>query len=108
MIGQPQLRLDSLEWQVWEYVNSTVSLQTIAHQLGLTVEKVQQVAFRLITANIAEEVFLISAARTTPMEEMATVTGNSLQPSVSQSFLQNLMGFLRQTIGSKGLLSFPS
>lgn len=53
--GQPQLRLDSLEWQVWEFANGTVSLQTIAAQLGLTVEKLQQIAFRLIAVNLGKE-----------------------------------------------------
>lgn len=53
--GQPKLRLDCLEWQVWEFADGTVSLQMIATQLGLTVEKVQQIAFRLIAVNLGRE-----------------------------------------------------
>lgn len=101
--GKPQLRLDSLEWQVWEFVNGTVSLREIAKQLGLSVEKVQQIAFRLILINLAEEVPMIAAALTCAVVESTPVAdslpelaaGSSSQTSVSHSFLQNLVGFLR-------------
>ncbi|EGJ33429.1 MULTISPECIES: DUF4388 domain-containing protein [Moorena] len=57
--GQPKYSLDSIEWQVWEYTNGNVSLKRIARQLRLPVEKVQQVAFRLITTGLVEEVPLL-------------------------------------------------
>lgn len=51
--GQPQQRLDALESQVWQYSQGTVSLRAIARQLRLPVERVQQIAFRLIAVGIA-------------------------------------------------------
>ncbi len=57
--GQPQCRLDALEWQVWEYTNGTISLAAIAQQLRLPLAKVQQIASRLITVGLAEEVSLL-------------------------------------------------
>ena len=101
--GQPQLRLDSLEWQVWEFAKGTVSLRAIATQLGLSVEKVQQIAFRLIVTNLAEEVPILAAAPTPAVQPSSRVepslpgaiAGASGKPNVSQAFLQNLVGFLR-------------
>jgi hypothetical protein len=100
--GKPQLRLDSLEWQVWEFANGTVSLRQIAKQLGLPIEKIQQVGFRLIVTNLVEEVPLM-AAPAPPLATNNRVGDNLAEPmvdsnhktSVSQSFLQNLVGFLR-------------
>ncbi len=54
--GEPQCRLDGLEWQVWKYTNGRVSLEAIAKQLKLSVEKVQEIAWRLITVGLAKEV----------------------------------------------------
>ena len=97
--GKPQLRLDSLEWQVWEFANGSISLRKIAEQLGLPVEKVQHVAFQLIVANLVEEVPLIAA----PTNRGATtcdadLPDSSSQTNVSQLFLQNLVGFLQNKV----------
>lgn len=54
--GEPDCRLDALERKVWEYSNGKVSLNAIAQQLRLSVEKVQQIAWRLITVGLAKEV----------------------------------------------------
>ncbi|QDL08270.1 hypothetical protein DP113_10410 [Brasilonema octagenarum UFV-E1] len=62
-ITQPTLQLDSLELQVWQLANGTISLGEIANQLELAVEKVQQIAFRLLRSDLVEEVFLTSASR---------------------------------------------
>ena len=101
--GKPQLRLDTLESQVWEFANGTVSLRQIANQLGLPVEKLQQVGFRLIVTNLVEEIPIIAAAPTPPVAVSSRVADDTLHPMVSssspthvsQSFLQNLVGFLR-------------
>ena len=98
--GKPQLRLDSLEWQVWEFANGSISLRKIAEQLGLPVEKVQHIAFQLIVANLVEEVPLIAA----PTNAMGASTceadlpDSSSQTHVSQLFLQNLVGFLQNKV----------
>ena len=129
--GQPQIRLDSSELQVWELANAKVSLQQMAKKLGFSVEKVQQIAFRLIVTNLVEEIFLIEAAAGSAVAEtpvlkenlpspiaessskfkasnsLATQNppkgNNSAKPvveasnkaAVSQSFLHNLVGFLK-------------
>jgi hypothetical protein len=98
--GQPQYRLNAQEWQVWEYTKGTVSLKAIARQLRLPVEKVQQIAFRLITVGLAEEVPLLIG--TLPIEAVEPLPAQLLEQeqeqNVSQSFVQNLMGFLRSKV----------
>lgn len=95
--GKPQQRLNQTEWQVWEFVNGTVSLAAIAKQLQLETEKVQQIAFRLMVSGIAEEMPLMAEApqamiNPEPLEAIASQPGAT---HVSSSFLQNLVGFLK-------------
>ncbi len=94
--GQPHYRLDRLEWQVWEYTKGTMPLKAIAQQLRLPVEKVQQIAFRLITVGIAEEVPLVPGSFPTPEVKSlsAPLINEAASQNISSSFLQNLMGFL--------------
>jgi hypothetical protein len=95
--GKPQLRLNQVEWQIWEFTNGAVSLSAIANQLRLPVEKIQQVAFRLIVSAIAEEIPLIAEPISlTPEAEPTELSVAPTEASaVSQSFLQNLVGFLK-------------
>jgi hypothetical protein len=116
MVKQPKMQLNAQEWQVWEFVNGQVSLQHIANQLTIPIATVQQIAFRLIVVGLAEEYFMVAAAPTFTLEEsMSTATPTVTFPepvqeivsvnkpmekppeksSVSQSFLKNLVGFLR-------------
>ena len=146
----PSLQLDSQEPRVWKYANSQTSLNEIANQLSIPLEKVRQVAFRLIVSNLAEEAFIVvtpkkpihedtqefadldstngfgeltSHASTTHLStsksneiayalktqkrDTATVDNKVLEPiatdsshknNVSQSFLENLVGFLKQKV----------
>ena len=103
---QPKLQLNAQEWQVWEFANGEVSLEKIANQLNLTVETVLQIAFRLIVIGLAEEHFMVAAASVPMMEQsipeipvIAPVTETAHKPAVSQSFLKNLVGFLRSKTG---------
>lgn len=50
--GKPQLKLDSLESKVWECSKRMISLKAIAIELRIPVEKVQQIAFRLIAVGL--------------------------------------------------------
>jgi Domain of unknown function (DUF4388) len=99
---QPQIPLDAKEWQVWEFVNGHVSLENIANQLQISVEAVQQIAFRLIVVGLAEEHFMVATSPTSTLEEythpvvsVEAVQELSQKPNVSQSFLKTLVGFLR-------------
>ena len=106
---KPQLPLDSLELQVWELANGEISLKEIAKQLGISIEKVQQVVFRLIVTNLAEEIFILTKPTTVVaesrlggenllepnLEPVSKPSANNSKSNVSQSFLQNLVGFLK-------------
>jgi hypothetical protein len=98
--GKPQPKLNQTEWQVWEFTNGTQSIGAIAAQIQLSVEKTQQIAFRLVVAGLAEEVPLVtaSAAPSSSLDPIDT-QGFPQIPSggegISQSFLHNLVGFLR-------------
>lgn len=96
--GKPQLRLNQGEWQVWEFTNGTVTLNTIAQQLQLPIQKVQQIAFRLIVSGLAEEMPIVVEPSYSAEFEQNSVEPAVSQPEtapVSQSFLQSLVGFLR-------------
>lgn len=105
-VGNPQVRLNSLEVQMQEFTNGSVSLSAIAQQLNQPIAKVQQAAFRLILAGLVEELPLGTSATTTqdssamldPMEESLEEfekTETAEQAKGSNSFLQNFVGFLR-------------
>lgn len=103
--GQHRFRLDPLEWQVWEFAKGTVSLQAIAKQLGIPVEKVQQTAFRLIVLSLAEEVPMIipappsvRAKGNSVSAELPELIQDSHKTAISQSFLKNLVSFLRSKV----------
>jgi hypothetical protein len=59
-----RIQLDSQESRVWEYADNQTSLNEIANRLLLPLEKVQQIAFRLIVSNLAEEAFIIDTPKT--------------------------------------------
>ncbi|HEY9761169.1 MAG TPA: DUF4388 domain-containing protein [Trichocoleus sp.] len=96
--GKPSLKLSQTEWQVWEFTDGKTSLKEIAQHLRLPIEKVQQVAFRLIVVNLIEEMPMTASA---PAEATAMSAPHSepapLEPesNLSHSFLQNLMSFLK-------------
>jgi hypothetical protein len=53
--GKPHLRLDFEESQVWESTDGNATLKAVAKKLNLSIEKIQQIAFRLIVVGLAEE-----------------------------------------------------
>lgn len=93
---QPQFQLKSQEWQVWEFVNGHVSIQEIANQIQLPVEIVQQIAYRLIIVGLITENSMAATdtlATDTMTEE--EVSEANMKASDNQSFLKNLVEFLR-------------
>jgi Domain of unknown function (DUF4388) len=118
--GKPQLRLNQLEWQVWEFANGNAAIQDIAKQLQLPIEKIQQVAFRLMVVGLVEEVpwlvgtpapkadlekveevpwLVETPAPKADLEKMSVLgmegRSNTGQTSLSPLFLQSLVGFLK-------------
>jgi hypothetical protein len=83
--------------------NSSVPLDAIASQLKQPIEVIQQTAFRLISVGLVAEVPTLAPSRARSTEEdvlepIAAVVNpdkeNNGQP-LSNSFMQNLLGFLR-------------
>ncbi|WP_204137627.1 DUF4388 domain-containing protein [Halomicronema sp. CCY15110] len=116
--GKPTLKLKQAEWQVWEFTDGRTSLKEIAKHLQLSVRQIQQIAFRLIVVSLLEEVPILkpvstpqpplissqppkaAAAEATPspakkLPPSSPETVNATREPVSQSFLNNLMGFLK-------------
>ena len=136
--GKPQVRLEYSECQVLEYANGKLSLRDIAKTIELPLEKVQQIAFRLIVTNLVEESLVVTTQTSFKEDALAfddldstnafgeqiikpvvtvkvesgiekdrngfsSIGYKTLEPSVdsskktavSQSFLQNLVGFLQ-------------
>ena len=102
-VKQLRLQLNAQEWQVWEFADGEVALAKIANQLNLTVDTVLQIAFRLIVIGLVEEHFMVAADSVSMVEEVSPyeipviepVPEPVKKPAVSQSFLKNLVGFLR-------------
>jgi len=99
--GRPHLQLSAQEWQVWELADRSATIEQIAKQLQLPVATVQQIAFRLILVGLLEEVPIIAVDSKKErvvemMPELALASANG--SSVNQSFLQNLVGFLRSRV----------
>lgn len=103
VIGKRHLRLDSLEGRLWQTANGTVPLNVIANQFKQPIETVQQTAFRLISVGLVAEVPMIAPARTKASAEealeSAAMTADNNKDSngqaLSNSFMQNLLSFLR-------------
>ncbi|MBW4630086.1 MAG: DUF4388 domain-containing protein [Brasilonema octagenarum HA4186-MV1] len=103
---KPQIHLNTLEWQVWELADGSISLSAIASQLNQPITIVQQAAFRLMLVGLVEEVsvaeFIVNKTND-PMNsnsDNSSVFGfkkskNSETFKISTSFLQNLVGFLK-------------
>lgn len=92
-IGQPNVRINRVEWSVWNLVDEQVSVQQISEQLTLPVEEVQRVTLRLALVGLIEEL-----PRVAVPTAIASVSGVPVtEPAqLSQSFLHNLMGFLQK------------
>ncbi|MEQ9549268.1 MAG: DUF4388 domain-containing protein [Coleofasciculus sp. G3-WIS-01] len=107
VIGKRHLRLDSVEGQVWQRSNGSISLNTMATQLKQPIEIIQQTAFRLISVGLVQEVPMMTAlSRSKAMAEdvlepVAAGTNHGGKEDnvsgVSHSFMQNLLGFLRSS-----------
>ena len=97
---QPQISLNAQEWQLWEFVNGEISLRNIATHLRISVENIQQIAFRLMIVGLVEEHFMIADSisnleSSTPPPTSTTVQKPPEKLNLSQSFFKTLVNFLR-------------
>ncbi len=96
----PNLRLDGQEFKVWNLALGEISIAKIAAQLGLEIEKVRQIGFRLSSIGLVQEVSVEppqpSIDKKSEALTPAYVGGGNANVLVSASFLTNLMGFLKK------------
>ncbi|MBD2175307.1 DUF4388 domain-containing protein [Pseudanabaena sp. FACHB-1998] len=102
--GQSSLRLDNQENQVLALADGVMNLKKMAEQLQIPIQKVQQIAFRLIVVGVVEEVpdiDLVGAMTSNPnmaevdAEPSDRVMSSNARTEISNSFLQSLVGFLQ-------------
>lgn len=105
--NKPQIRLNTFEWQLWEFASGDISIKDIATQLNQPTIKIQQAAFRLMLVGLIEEVPSITSNYLEYHYDMdltwvskygsraAKKYRESQAPTVSSSLLQNLVGYLR-------------
>lgn len=98
--GKPHLHLNAVEWQIWEFTNGQESLKAIAEHLQLPVKKIQQIVFRLSVVGLIEEIPMLMASPTPATKEDSTQAESVIpnKEQVSHSFLDNLMGFLKNKV----------
>lgn len=100
---RPEIRLNALEWQIWEFAQGNVALTAVAKQINQSVEHVRQAAFRLIVAGLVEEIppkmdsdeSLMNLQFVNPYLRSDKNSELPKSSQTSMSFLQNLVGFLR-------------
>jgi Domain of unknown function (DUF4388) len=93
---QPSFRLDRHELQLWKLADGQTTLATIAEQMGMSVDVIRQVSFRLSSFRLIQEIPNDSIPPIS--EELAvSVSGSGFKnSSVSSSFLGNLKNFLKK------------
>ncbi|MFN5856179.1 MAG: DUF4388 domain-containing protein [Pseudanabaenaceae cyanobacterium] len=116
--GNNGLRLDRAELAVQKFADGILTLNGIAKELDQPIEKVRQIAFRLIVVGLAEEVPTFDGNYSSsgmedislpdlnqegkkPDSEVSSGKNAADKPDknvVSQAFLQNLVGFLQQKL----------
>ena len=96
LAGKPNVSINSQEWQVWAFAHGTKSLKEIGLQLALPVEKVQQIAFRLISVGLVEELPVQEELALSPVENVKV--NEAKKDGVSANFLQTLVSFLRNKL----------
>jgi hypothetical protein len=103
--GKPHLRLKALEWQIWEFTDGHTPIHEIAAQLNLPIEKVRQIALRLILVGLMEELPQLGHPEPELMPDAdidhlpvdageEAASPKEPQQDVGHSFLQSLLGFL--------------
>ncbi len=104
----PSVQLGKIEWQVWEHIDGTTTIQQIAQKLNLPVLEVQKICFRLMVMGMVEEVVNVSLHPSTapsvsptdpsPVSEMDADPVNTSSTALSSSFLNEIIGFLKTKV----------
>ena len=96
----PKLRLDAQESKVWTLAQGEMSIAKIAERLELSIEKVQQIGFRLCAIGLLQEVPqpYIHKSIDLPVPSLSPITSQKVSSPISTSFLGKLKGFLKQKV----------
>jgi Domain of unknown function (DUF4388) len=92
----PALRLDTQESKVWNLADGERSIASIAAQLGLEIDRVQQIGFRLCAIGLVREVAIDRVPVTLDLPTPNPAEADNSMVPISTSFLSRLMGFLKQ------------
>ncbi|MEM7727448.1 MAG: DUF4388 domain-containing protein [Cyanobacteria bacterium P01_A01_bin.45] len=107
--NRTHLHLNAFERQVWEFANGRISLNDIATELQQPILLVQGAAYRLMLANLVDEIPMVRIANIhqknaeldswNPKIIASTSVPDKIKDikpqTLSSSFLENLVGFLR-------------
>ncbi|WP_088243858.1 DUF4388 domain-containing protein [Calothrix rhizosoleniae] len=96
--GKPHMHLNQEEWKMWEFVDGKTSVKTISQQLNISMDNIQRIAFRLITVNLCEEIPFAAMKSSHIPENLSVSELEDSQNDLSESFLNNLMEFLKTKI----------
>ncbi|MBD2663124.1 hypothetical protein B6N60_00674 [Richelia sinica FACHB-800] len=101
--SQTELRLNQLEYQVWELTQEPIAIREIAQRLNLNEQQVQQVALRLMVIGLLTEVPSFLEVVSSESLRSTTLIGTELASVASevtqnQSFFKELVGFLTTNI----------
>jgi Domain of unknown function (DUF4388) len=89
----PELRLDGQESKVWSLALGELSIEQIAAHLGLKIDRVQQIGFRLCAIGLVNEILPVEIAKPIALQP---ADSHPATPPISASFLGKLMGFLKK------------
>jgi Domain of unknown function (DUF4388) len=89
----PDLRLDGQETKVWNLALGEMSIAKIAEQLGLNIDRVQQIGFRLCAIGLVNEILPVEIAKPIALQP---ADSHPATTPISASFLGKLMGFLKK------------
>lgn len=107
----PEYKLDTQETQIFMAADGKCSIDELATEIGLSVRKAQEIAFRLTAVSLLKEIALDSPSleqslRKAPaansisasnaISASSAINASSAKPKVSNSFLNNLVGFLKK------------
>jgi Domain of unknown function (DUF4388) len=102
----PVYRLDTQETQLFTAADGKRSISELAAEVGISVRKAQEIAFRLTAVNLLKEIALDSPSLEQSLRKVPAlantisaskaIAASSAKPKVSNSFLNNLVGFLKK------------
>ncbi len=101
----PEFKLDTQETQMFTTSDGKRSISELATEIGISVRKAQEIAFRLTAVSLLKEIALDSPSLEQSLRKTPASTNSisarsaiaaSTKPKVSNSFLNNLVGFLKK------------